>query len=379
MKITIEKRANKEGDKQTIRLIYWYGSRRNENGKVLHDRKREQLGQYLYTNPKTKTETEKQHNKETLQLVESIRAKRLTEAATGQHGFTDTTRTNASFYTFYNQLMATKKTSGSSSNYSVWEACLIQLKRYHPDDGLTFEHITTEWVDGVRCYFDTQAKTKSGNLISKATASSYFNKVRAVINDAFAKGILTKNPLKQVKGIKADSTERTYLNIDEVRDLVKTDCRYDVLKNAFLFSCLTGLRWSDINKLDWSEVSQFDGVHRITFNQKKTGTLQYLDIPPQAYSLMGQSGQGRVFQCLKYSAYMNTELLRWSMAAGISKHVTFHAGRHTFAVSLLSNGVDIYTVSKLMGHSEVKTTQIYADIIDSVRKDAMHKIPDIGL
>ena len=76
---------------------------------------------------------------------------------------------------------------------------------------------------------------------------------------------------------------------------------------------------------------------------------------------------------------MNTELLRWSMAAGISKHVTFHAGRHTFAVSLLSNGVDIYTVSKLMGHSEVKTTQIYADIIDSVRKDAMHKIPDIGL
>ena len=378
MKITIEKRINKEGDKQNIRLVYWYGSRTNEAGKLVHDRKRERLDQYLYANPKTKPE--KQHNKETLQLIEQIKSKRIAEAASGQHGFTDTTKSSANFYRFFTQLMETKKTNESSSNYKVWEACLTQLKCYCPDERLTFEQVTVDWVEGVRRYFDTQAKTKSGNLISKNTASSYFNKVRAAINDAYAKGIIANNPLNQVKGIKSDSSPRVYLTIEEVRALVKTDCRYDVLKNAFLFSCLTGLRWSDINKLDWSEVSQFDGVHRITFNQKKTGNLQYLDITPQAYQLMGEpASQGRVFQSLKYSAYLNTELLRWTMAAGITKHVTFHAGRHTFAVSLLSNGVDIYTVSKLMGHTEVKTTQVYADIIDSVRKDAMHKIPDIGL
>ncbi|NOT13039.1 MAG: site-specific integrase [Methylococcaceae bacterium] len=378
MKITIEKRVNKEGDKQALRLVYWYDSRRNADGKLVHDRKREQLDQYLYTNPKTKPE--KQHNKETLQLVEAIKAKRITEAASGQHGFTDTTKSNASFYAFFNQVMETKKTLKSQSNYGVWECCLIHVKRYHPDENLIFEQITPDWVAGLRRYFDTQAKTKTGNLISKNTASSYFNKVRAVINDAYAKGIISKNPLRQVKGIKAEQNERTYLTIEEVRALVKTECRYDVLKNAFLFSCLTGLRWSDVNKLDWSEVSQFDGVYRITFNQKKTGNLQYLDITLQAYNLLGvPDKQGRIFQSLRYSAYMNTELLRWTMAAGITKHVTFHAGRHTFAVSLLSNGVDIYTVSKLMGHTEVKTTQVYADIIDSVRKEAMHRIPDIGL
>ena len=110
--------------------------------------------------------------------------------------------------------------------------------------------------------------------------------------------------------------------------------------------------------MDWSEISEFNGVHRITFNQKKTTKLQYLDIPPQAYSLINSfEKKGRVFQSLRYSAYMNIELLRWAMAAGISKHITFHSGRHT----------------------EAKTTQIYADIIDSDRKDAMHKIPDIGL
>jgi integrase len=378
VKITIEKRINKDGDKQSIRLVYWYGSRTDENGKTTHDRNREQLDLFLHAHPTTKPE--KQHNKETLQLVEQIKAKRIAEAASGQHGFTDTNKLSTNFYAFFNKVMETKKTNASSKNYDLWLAVLIHLKRYHPDESLTFEQVTVEWLDGVRTYFDSQAKTKTGNLISSGTASSYFNKVRAVINEAYSKEIITKNPLKQVKGITAISSERVYLGLDELRELVKTDCRYDILKEAFLFSCLTGLRWSDINKMDWSEISEFNGVHRITFNQKKTTKLQYLDITPQAYSLINSfEKKGRVFQSLRYSAYMNIELLRWAMAAGISKHVTFHSGRHTFAVSLITQGVDIYTISKLMGHTEVKTTQIYADIIDTVRKEAMYKIPDIGL
>ena len=378
MKITIEKRANKAGDKQSIRLVYWYNSRRNDAGKVEHDRRNEPLNLYLHTTPSTKFE--KQHNKETLQLVEQIKSKRIAEAASGQHGFTSTNTISTNFYSFFNQIMETKKTNESSKNYDLWLACLIHVKRYHPDESLTFEQVTVEWTEGLRRYFDSQAKTKSGNLISSGTASTYFNKVRAVINEAFTKEIISKNPLKQVKGITVIPSERVYLGLDELRVLVKTDCRYDILKNAFLFSCLTGLRWSDINKLDWSEISEFNGNMRITFNQKKTSNLQYLELSPQAYSLLnGFEQKGRVFQSLKYSAYMNIELLRWALAAGISKHVTFHTGRHTFAVSLITQGVDIYTLSKLMGHSEVKTTQVYADIIDSVRKEAMHKIPDIGL
>ena len=378
MKITIEERINKVGDKKTIRLVYWNGSYTDKDGKLKHNRKREQLKQYLYADPKTKTEMN--HNKETLELVKLIKAKREVAAASGQHGFTDINKKTTNFYVFFVKVMESKKSNESNKNYDLWQAVLIHLKRYHPDESLTFEHITVDWVKGVKKYFDTQAKTKTGNPISSGTASSYFNKVRAVINEAYAKEIITNNPLKQVSGIKPITTPRVYLDMEEVRALVKTDCRYDILKEAFLFSCLTGLRWSDINKLDWSEISEFNGTNRITFNQKKTTGLQYLDIPPQAFNLLkGLDRKGRVFQSLRYNSYMNVELLRWAMAAGITKHVTFHAGRHTFAVSLITQGVDIYTLSKLMGHSEIKTTQIYADIIDSVRKDAMHKIPDIGL
>ena len=220
-------------------MVYWYGSHTDENGKLIHDRKREQLDLYLYTEPKTKPE--KQHNKEILQLVENIKAKRLVEAASGQHGFVTEAKNKASFYKFFEQVMATKKTKKSSSNYTIWECCLVQLKKYHPDKNLGFDQITPDWLEGAKKYFETQCKTKSGNLISNNTAYSYNNKLRAVINAAYAKGIINKNPLAQVTGIKAETTERTYLTTDEVKALVKTDCKYDVLKRAFLFSCLTGV------------------------------------------------------------------------------------------------------------------------------------------
>ena len=167
MKITIEKRANKAGDKQSIRLVYWYNSRRNDAGKVEHDRRNEPLNLYLHTTPSTKFE--KQHNKETLQLVEQIKSKRIAEAASGQHGFTSTNTISTNFYSFFNQIMETKKTNESSKNYDLWLACLIHVKRYHPDESLKFEQVTVEWTEGLRRYFDSQDKTKSGNLISSGT------------------------------------------------------------------------------------------------------------------------------------------------------------------------------------------------------------------
>ena len=87
MKITIERITNKAGDKQAIRFVYYYGSQRNGNGKLIHERKRKHLDQYLYTNPQT--EFEQQHNKETLLLVEQIKSKQLADYTKGQFGLID--------------------------------------------------------------------------------------------------------------------------------------------------------------------------------------------------------------------------------------------------------------------------------------------------
>jgi hypothetical protein len=94
MKITIEKTTNKAGTIQNIRLVYWFGSYKGEDGKLKHSRKRETLDQFLFVDPKSKPE--KQHNKETIALVEAIRAKRLTEAK-GKHGFIDANKQNTRF------------------------------------------------------------------------------------------------------------------------------------------------------------------------------------------------------------------------------------------------------------------------------------------
>lgn len=139
------------------------------------------------------------------------------------------------------------------------------------------------------------------------------------------------------------------------------------IKITFQFSCLTGLRWSDIFKMKWSEIKSSKGEYKIVFNQQKTKQLEYLPIFNQAKELLGKVGEPdeRVFKGLRYSNYMNMELQRWVINAGITnKIITFHCARHSFATLQLTYGTDLYTVSKLLGHKNISTTQIYSKVID---------------
>ncbi len=378
MKITINKRKAKAGT-LSLRLEFYHGYTKTPEGKIKHHREYENLNGFIYATPKTPAE--KQHNKQSLQLAEAIRAKRIIEAQNGEHSFKSGGKLKASFFDYFEKLSNEKLQTGSKSNYSIWYSTLNHLKSFHGKGDLTFAQITPEFVEGFKDYLQTTPLTKSKTKLSSNSASTYFNKFRAALNQAFKDEIIVKNPITKVKSIKPVQNKREYLTLDEVKALNQAECKYEVLKRAFLFSCLTGLRWSDIQKLAWSEVQLFNDSYRVTFHHKKTETLQYLDISEQAYQLLGveDEPEQRVFKKLKYDAYHNAEITKWCMRAGITKDITFHCARHTFAVLQLTMGTDIYTVSKLLGHSELKTTQIYADIIDEQRKIAMHKIPSIGL
>ena len=194
---------------------------------------------------------------------------------------------------------------------------------------------------------------------------SYFNKLRACINQAFEDGIIPHNPLRGIEGFKVEERERVYLTLEEVKAMAAAECKYPILRRAFLFSCLTGLRKSDIEKMKWKEVRQQGEFTRIVFRQKKTGGQEYIDINPH------------VFPNFSYSSYYLMELKRWAVRAGITKNITFHSGRHTFAVLMLDLGADIYTVQKLLGHKEIHTTQIYANIMDKKKQEAAMLIPQI--
>ena len=149
------------------------------------------------------------------------------------------------------------------------------------------------------------------------------------------------------------------------------------MKRAALFSALTGLRFSDIKNLVWGELEYIEGNgYFIQFKQQKTKGVEMMPISEQAFSLLGERKEptNKVLEGLTYSAYENKHLAKWIGLAGITKDITFHCFRHTFATLQLSKGTDIYTVSKMLGHRELKTTQIYAKIIDQTKREAADKI-----
>lgn len=356
---------------------------------IYRDGKREYEFLKLYL-VKATTPVEKEQNRQTLATAQAIKAKRQIEIQNGEYGFTKQFKIDTPFLSYYRKMCEERHGKPDSlGNWGNWHSCLKHLERYC-DEKTTFKDIDADWIEGFKDYLenankDAYKKKKEKNApftpLSQNSKVSYFNKLRACINQAFEDRIIPTNPMRGVEGFKQDETERAYLTLDEVKKLAATPCKYQFLKDAFLFSCLTGLRKSDIEKMTWGEVQKFGDYTRIVFKQKKTKAQEYLDIAKQAEKYMGERGDddAKVFPGFKYTSWTLLELRRWVLAAGITKDITFHAGRHTFAVIMLDLGRDIYTVSKLLGHREIATTQIYAKILDKKKQEAVSMIPDISI
>lgn len=375
MKISLKKKTLKTG-KQSLYIEYYKGSSKNEDGTQKHLREFEYLKLYLHLSPIN--QQQKLENKETTLLAEKILSIKKAEYFQGKHSIADKNKLKHSFLLYFERLM--NERFDTKNNYDNWDASFKHLKQYC-NQYVTFEDVNEEFIKGFKNFLDFKALTKSNTPLAQNSKYTYYNKFKACINQAFEEGYLTKNYIKNIKGFDQGESIREYLTFSEVQALYKTQCKYPVLKNAFLFCCLVGIRWSDVNKLTWSEVKEEDGIYRIVFSQKKTDSVEYLYISKEARDLLGERKRPfeRVFIGLKYSGVYNIEILRWCMRAGITKHITFHSSRHTNAVLLLENGADIYTVSKRLGHKELKTTEIYAKIIDKKMKEAAHLIPNLTL
>lgn len=342
----------------------------------------------LYLNPE-KTKADRERNRETLALANSIKAQRIVDIQNGRHGFNPDHKTKTQFFDYYRALTEKRRKKESRGNFSNWASCLHHLKQYEPREEITFADITPRWIEGFRDYLQHEAeafahdgrKRLERRALSQNTRQSYFNKLRATLRQAYEDGIIRHNPMSGIKGFSSEESTREYLTLEEVRAMSATECDYPEVKRAFLFSCLTGLRRSDIERLTWGEVTLMQGRTRLVFRQKKTGGMEYLDITPQAAELIGERGDHRptdpVFNNLLYPSDTNTTLRIWAIKAGVEKHLSFHCARHTFAVMMLTIGTDLFTVSKLLGHRDIKTTQIYAKIIDAKKQEAVDNIPKI--
>lgn len=320
------------------------------------------------------TKEQREENRKNLALAESIRSKRHLEIQNGNYGFQDREKVKGSFVKYVERLAERK--DSSKGNYDNWDSMLKHLKKFVKTD-VAFEQVNKHWVEDFKTYLTKDARTPANKPLAQNSQSAYYNKINAAMKQAVKDGILQKNPASEVVSVKSAETERSFLTYDELQAMAKTDCDFPLLKSAFIFSALTGLRWSDVEKLTWAEIQHSKEMgHYIRFRQKKTGDTETLPVSEQAIELLGERGipTEKVFQNLKYSAWYNLKLAQWAMRAGISKHITFHSARHSFATLQLTLGTDIYTVSKMLGHRNLKTTQIYAKVIDQRKQEAANKI-----
>lgn len=337
----------------------------------------------LYLVPERSRE-DKLKNKETLRLAEAIRAQRLIEVQAKQFGVEDTVNEDAKFFDVVEEIIGSKVGSTKAS----WNTFLTHLQCYERNRDITFRQITPQWVRGFRDYLDTGTKEVTeresggrlhGKELSLTSKGLLFTKLCAVFNKAEREGIILKNPAKRIERFRKPESQREFLTVEELRRLQETQPPSEVLARAFYFSCLTGLRWSDVVKLSWGDVQEMPTGVRIVFRQKKTGGMEYLDINEQAASMLGQRkpDESLVFEDIGSKQAVAIKLAAWVRCAGINKHITFHCARHTFTVMMLDLGVDLYTVSKLLGHRDISTTQIYAKVLDKNKQAAVAKIPPI--
>ena len=377
MKISLNKRKLKDG-RISLSIEFYRGSELSGNGKRRHLRSFENLDTYLYSDPKSVAE--KKHNKQGLEFAENVLAIRKAEFVQGKFDIRNTAKSKRTFLKFFEELTDEKMKQDSSNNYGNWFSTFQHLKKI-VSPHFTFDEIDESFIKKVRAYFDNEALTKSNIPLSQNSKYSYFNKFKAALRRAFDDGYFSINYASKIKSFEQAESQREYLTFDELQRLAKAECKYPVLKKAFLFSCLSGLRWSDINTLIWKEVRDEGDISKVNFRQEKTDGVEYLYISKQARELLGerQDPQERVFKGLKYGMTYNTEIIRWCNRAAVPKHITFHSARHTNAVLLLENGADIYTVSKRLGHRELRTTQIYAKIVDSKMKETAEIIPELNI
>lgn len=286
-------------------------------------------------------------------------------------------RSKCDFIKYFEDLRDKRHQNSSKSIRVNWDREVKLMKMFTEGKPMIFSTIDMNLLEDYKNFLINapQGGSKKGT-ITRNTASTYFSIFKAGLHQAFIDGYLTVDIAAKAKNIAYSDKQREYLTIDELNTLAATPCDRPIMKRASLFSALTGMRHSDIQKLKWKEIIK-DGEHyRILFTQQKTKGVQYMPISDQAYQLCGERGEPDrlVFEGLQDPSWINKPLERWIKAAGITKHITFHCGRHTYATLQLTNGTDIYTVSKMLGHTKVTTTQIYAKIVDEKKEQAADTI-----
>ena len=359
--VTLRTRPLKNG-MLSYYLDYYPGYRDQETMKSI---RHEGLNIYIYANPKN--ERERNFNATMSEKAEAIRCRRFESIVNDRYDFFDRHKLKADFLEYYRRQLR--------KHDQKWE--FVYHHFYNFVHGkCTFEEIDIDLCNKFREYLLNAKQLRRDDRISKNSASGYWSTFRGLLKILYRNRLIKTNINDFLDKIETEDTPKDYLSVEELYKLAETPCKKPILKTAALFSCLTSLRISDILSLQWHEIVDFAAggkcVHTIT---QKTKTEDIIPISDEALQLIGYSPEktGLVFKGLKRS-WTQHPMKEWIREAGITKNITFHSYRRTYATLQGAAGTDIRTIQSNMAHRSITTTQRYMKVVDSNKREASNRI-----
>jgi integrase/recombinase XerD len=328
-------------------------------------RKYEFLKLYLYK--RAKDDLEKHHNKAVMQTAENIRAKRELQAGAEQNGVAPALRQKVNFLAYM---------QGYIDRYTKKDKRMIHyalkyLQEFAATDYLSSKSITENFCRDFRNWMDIHPN------LNGETPYDFFARFKKVIKQAVRDGVFGVNPAQEVPNKKPENiVAKDILSVEEMQAMAKAECGNEQVKRAFLIACNTGLRFSDVKSLQWKHYQE----GRLKIIQNKTQKPVIINLNNTVQRLLGQLGKPNdfIFTLPSHTGVLKS-LRMWKERAGISKTVTFHVARHSFATNLIIFGADISSASSLLGHTSFEHTQKYVRIVESLKQDAVNRLPEIDL
>ena len=317
-------------------------------------------------------------NRAKLQLAQVLRSQKEIEYLKERYPFRttempftlpQTTGNSIDFFSFAEEYL----TQYHQKDIRLVRGVFTQLRKFHTGV-LLLDNITPRFCNA---FLDYLQRNLNGN-----SPVNYFKKFKMCLSACVESGLILQNPASGIRLHQYNDVTKEILSEKELTQLALTPCRSPEVKRAFLFSCMSGLRWCDVKLLCYRNIDF--AQKRLTLIQKKVAghssrSVLHLNLNASAlYLLKVQSGSSeeRVFHLPSHS-YCLRMLNEWTRKAGIRKHISFHCARHTFITNLMASGANIKTAASLAGHSSTRHTEKYIHIIDTQKQQAVDNLPPL--
>lgn len=332
----------------------------------------------LYLIPETNPQAKVQ-NENTMRAANTIKLNRILEITNNKAGLKNTSIRAKILLKDWMETFRQAQEQKGVKDQKLIHNTVHALTAYNIN--VAMRDVNRDYIIGLTNFLRNDYRSPRGKKLKDYSVINYLGCLRNALNMAVREDVIADNPIMKLSAqdkVKAPESQREYLTVEEVQQLEATDSPHPHIKQAFLFACYTGLRCSDVRSITWGKIVKDGEKYRLHTVMFKTKRPFYIPLSKKAMQWMPDRGDKTdddlIFENIPVQVNSKLYLQPWLDKAGITKPITFHCSRHTFGTMMLTLGADIYTTSKLMGHTKVEVTQIYAKIINKKKDDAVSLI-----